>query len=1231
MLRRLGMRRYSFSRAMRVVAVTISVTMGLQIVPASAWASPKPVRPTEPGLKGGVQSRLTPEEWQQVDKRRVENSGIGTSRPLTHKEMRLLTGRSPYRNKYFGGARPWDRSLRDVSLSSGNLFKSFTDIQVSPGAGAGLALQRTYNSADDTIGPFGVGWTHAYDIRIMEDGNNIVPRTDFFGGNHPYHRDADGLYSPPPYLFDQLSSDYNAELVNGPPSVQDDTDIGMDGTIKHYLANGSERDCDYIQDRFGNTTSLTYGETVTMADGTQRNLLTEVTDPSDRNLIFSWTNLGTAQQPVYRISQVQGPQYTVEYGYGLDQNLSSVTLDTGDPGAGHLNRTTSFTYTSVTGANGTESGLLASISEPLGETISYTYTLQYGGWQPTPTGTVWVNTVSEPAAAGAFHTWTIAPGFYQPNLTVLCTSNDGLYYYSAYDSMMRFFASGVGNSAQTWYVQYDSYNNVNMKQELTNGLSGEYPWPPTASIGQCTSRATYGSISNVLTTSVDGFPAESTTTTYYNGSQYFQKASVTDANGHTTRFGVGSNVDPNPGNRGNVLWVQDGGYSDPAGPSYQKQFVYAYNANGQKASEINLNGVETDYSYSDAWGNLTGVVQDHKMGGLNRTTTMVYDVAGHVLSSTSPVGLTSTFTYNSLGQPTSASFPANGAVSSEVVSYAYDLNGRTSSVTDNRGTTTMGYEGGDDRLISVTDPVTGTTSYTYRLSGARTSMTLPGGGAWTYSYTSPYCAVPYMETKDDPNSVSQTLISITDDQGRRAEYHFDITGHLHESMTNQTFNQGGQQVGAVQSVYAYSYNSLNNGQTDWTLNTLQQTWRTTNWPWNNSSPGSNLSSNAYTYDNAGQRLTNTITIGTNASRTEQYGYDDVNRLVAVNYGDGQTQSYTFDAMGNRLSKTDAGGGINGTENYIYNNANMLLSRAGNAYTNDVNGNTLTGGGRTNTWDSENRMTQCAYNGTTSQFTYAADGLRHRSVVNGVTTDFALDASMFVREMRNGASTATYLVGARGPEYRRDDVAGTVSWYLFDGLGSVLAEVSPTGTITSSRNYDVYGNVRSGVNANGTSAHKFVGNLGHPSDNNSGLIYMQARYMDPATGRFVSEDKGNSGDARFLYCDDDPTNKRDKDGKDATELREGLALIAIGLALSPVFFAFLLALFSNLTYLAGGPAFWVVGIVGCFINWPKTVAQSMVDNTYLTRYGPFAAASNVVGFYTGYAGIIECFIAMVDDV
>jgi hypothetical protein len=103
-------------------------------------------------------------------------------------------------------------------------------------------------------------------------------------------------------------------------------------------------------------------------------------------------------------------------------------------------------------------------------------------------------------------------------------------------------------------------------------------------------------------------------------------------------------------------------------------------------------------------------------------------------------------------------------------------------------------------------------------------------------------------------------------------------------------------------------------------------------------------------------------------------------------------------MGNRLSKTNTGGGIGGTESYSYNSANMLLTRGVNTYTNDANGNTLTGGGRTNTWDSANRLVQCVNGSTTSTFTYAADGIRHRSGVNGTTTDFVLDASMFIREL-----------------------------------------------------------------------------------------------------------------------------------------------------------------------------------------------------------------------------------------
>ena len=60
---------------------------------------------------------------------------------------------------------------------------------------------------DDNIGPFGRGWQHAYDIRMEEAGNNKADRTDFFGGKHSYTRDADGLYTPPPYTHDWMVSD----------------------------------------------------------------------------------------------------------------------------------------------------------------------------------------------------------------------------------------------------------------------------------------------------------------------------------------------------------------------------------------------------------------------------------------------------------------------------------------------------------------------------------------------------------------------------------------------------------------------------------------------------------------------------------------------------------------------------------------------------------------------------------------------------------------------------------------------------------------------------------------------------------------------------------------------------------------------------------------------------------------------------------------------------------------
>ena len=127
-------------------------------------------------------------------------------------------------------------------------------------------------------------------------------------------------------------------------------------------------------------------------------------------------------------------------------------------------------------------------------------------------------------------------------------------------------------------------------------------------------------------------------------------------------------------------------------------------------------------------------------------------------------------------------------------------------------------------------------------------------------------------------------------------------------------------------------------------------------------------------------------------------------------------------------------------------------------------------------------------------------------------------------------SASYLNGPRGPEYKKDETTGLVKWYVYDGLGSVVAQVDPSGNVTYSAKYDVYGAVRAATGSANT-AQGFVGGLGHLSEAATGLIYMRARYYDPNTGRFASEDPQKKGLNWYKYCNDNPVDYIDRTGKD----------------------------------------------------------------------------------------------------
>jgi len=113
-------------------------------------------------------------------------------------------------------------------------------------------------------------------------------------------------------------------------------------------------------------------------------------------------------------------------------------------------------------------------------------------------------------------------------------------------------------------------------------------------------------------------------------------------------------------------------------------------------------------------------------------------------------------------------------------------------------------------------------------------------------------------------------------------------------------------------------------------------------------------------------------------------------------------------------------------------------------------------------------------------------------------------------------------------------SGTVTYFYTDPQGTPLAETDAQGNITATYDYAPYGTIALGTPPNGP------GYTGHVDDPETNLIYMQQRYYDAATGRFVSVDPVSPTAAnvftfnRYDYANDNPVRYIDPDGRTCTE-------------------------------------------------------------------------------------------------
>ena len=169
------------------------------------------------------------------------------------------------------------------------------------------------------------------------------------------------------------------------------------------------------------------------------------------------------------------------------------------------------------------------------------------------------------------------------------------------------------------------------------------------------------------------------------------------------------------------------------------------------------------------------------------------------------------------------------------------------------------------------------------------------------------------------------------------------------------------------------------------------------------------------------------------------------------------------------------------------------------------------------------------NGAGASYSYDGSGLRAGKVAGGAATAFAWDRSgglpLLLAE-GGAAGTTKYLYGPGGLPIEQADGAGTALYYLQDQQGSTRQLADAAGRVVASYSYDAFG----ARTRTGGTAVAGLGYDGEYADAESGLIYLRARYYDPATAGFLTRDplEALTGSA-YGYAGNDPLNAGDPSG------------------------------------------------------------------------------------------------------
>ena len=169
------------------------------------------------------------------------------------------------------------------------------------------------------------------------------------------------------------------------------------------------------------------------------------------------------------------------------------------------------------------------------------------------------------------------------------------------------------------------------------------------------------------------------------------------------------------------------------------------------------------------------------------------------------------------------------------------------------------------------------------------------------------------------------------------------------------------------------------------------------------------------------------------------------------------------------------------------------------------------------------------------------GRQLSSMSNGsVTWTYTYDASGHRKSRTNGTAEYEYIYDEERPMALRvyNGEAVTTYYYVTNLQGDVVAILNKAGKAIVEYSYDAWGNVESitGEYKGGLGLRNPLLYRGYVYDRETKLYYLNSRYYDPETGRFLNTDiypstgQGLIGNNMYAYCLNNPINCVDPSGQ-----------------------------------------------------------------------------------------------------